>query len=33
MHVPVLLKEVIDYLNPQVNRNFIDATAGEGGHG
>jgi len=33
MHVPVLLKEVIDYLNPQANRNFIDATAGEGGHG
>jgi len=33
MHVPVLLKEVIDYLNPEVNKNFIDATAGEGGHG
>ena len=33
MHVPVFLKEVIDYLNPQANRNFIDATAGEGGHG
>jgi len=33
MHVPVFLKEVIDYLNPQVNKNFIDATAGEGGHG
>jgi len=33
MHVPVLLKEVIDYLNPQADENFIDATAGEGGHG
>ncbi|RLG10386.1 16S rRNA (cytosine(1402)-N(4))-methyltransferase [Candidatus Pacearchaeota archaeon] len=33
MHVPVLLKEVIHYLNPQANKNFIDATAGEGGHG
>jgi len=33
MHTPVLLKEVIDYLNPQADRNFIDATAGEGGHG
>lgn len=31
-HVPVLLKEVIDYLNPQANENFIDATVGEGGH-
>jgi 16S rRNA (cytosine1402-N4)-methyltransferase len=33
MHTPVLLKEVIDYLNPQIDKNFIDATAGEGGHG
>jgi len=32
MHVPVLLKEVIDYLNPQANENFIDATVGQGGH-
>lgn len=31
-HVPVLLKEVIDYLNPQANENFIDATVGQGGH-
>jgi 16S rRNA (cytosine1402-N4)-methyltransferase len=31
-HVPVLLKEVIDYLNPQANENFIDATIGQGGH-
>ncbi len=32
MHVPVLLKEVINYLNPQANENFIDATIGQGGH-
>ena len=32
MHTPVLLKEVIEYLNPQPNENFIDATLGEGGH-
>lgn len=32
MHIPVLLKEVIEYLNPQQNENFIDATIGEGGH-
>ena len=31
-HVPVLLKEVIDFLGPQANKNFIDATVGEGGH-
>jgi 16S rRNA (cytosine1402-N4)-methyltransferase len=31
-HVPVLLKEVIHYLNPQPNENFIDATIGEAGH-
>lgn len=32
MHIPVLLNEVIKYLNPQANENFIDATCGEGGH-
>lgn len=31
-HVPVLLKEVIHYLDPQPNENFIDATIGEAGH-
>ncbi len=31
-HVPVLLKEVIDYLDPQANENFIDTTVGQGGH-
>lgn len=33
MHIPVLLKEVIENLNPKPNKNFIDATLGEGGHG
>ncbi len=32
MHIPVLLKEVIAYLNPKPNENFIDATFGLGGH-
>jgi len=32
MHLPVLQKEVIKYLDPQPNENFIDATFGEGGH-
>lgn len=32
MHIPVLLQEVIYYLAPQSNENFIDATVGEGGH-
>ena len=32
MHTPVLLKEVLQYLNPQPNKNFIDGTVGEGGH-
>lgn len=32
IHIPVLQKEVIDYLSPKKNENFIDATAGEGGH-
>ncbi|MDP3800446.1 MAG: 16S rRNA (cytosine(1402)-N(4))-methyltransferase RsmH [bacterium] len=31
-HVPVLLKEVIQYLDPQSGEDFIDATFGEGGH-
>ncbi len=33
MHVAVLKKEVIGYLKPQANENFIDCTIGEGGHG
>jgi len=32
MHVPVLQKEVLKYLDPKPNQNFIDATVGEGGH-
>ncbi|PIU14154.1 16S rRNA (cytosine(1402)-N(4))-methyltransferase [bacterium (Candidatus Gribaldobacteria) CG08_land_8_20_14_0_20_39_15] len=32
MHIPVLLKEVIDLLSPQSNENFIDCTLGFAGH-
>ena len=32
MHVPVLLKEVLEYFNPKPNQSFIDATVGDGGH-
>lgn len=31
-HESVLVKEVIAYLQPQTNQNFIDATLGGGGH-
>ncbi len=31
-HVPVLLKEVVAWLDPKSNENFIDATFGLGGH-
>jgi len=31
-HIPVLPKEVIEYLDPKPNENFIDCTIGEGGH-
>ena len=31
-HIPVLLKEILRYLNPKSNQNFIDATVGDGGH-
>lgn len=31
-HIPVLKNEVIHYLNPKPNENFIDCTVGEGGH-
>lgn len=33
MHKPVLLNEVLQYLNPSSNENFIDCTIGEAGHG
>ncbi|MCX6813830.1 MAG: 16S rRNA (cytosine(1402)-N(4))-methyltransferase RsmH [Candidatus Azambacteria bacterium] len=32
MHTPVLLNEVLEYLNSKPNQNFIDATVGDGGH-
>jgi len=32
MHIPVLQKEVLNYLNPKPNENFVDCTVGEGGH-
>lgn len=32
MHIPVLQKEVLEYLGPKPNENFIDCTFGEGGH-
>lgn len=31
-HIPVLLNEVIEYLDPKPGENFIDATLGDGGH-
>jgi len=31
-HTPVLLEEVLRYLNPQPNGRYIDATFGAGGH-
>jgi 16S rRNA (cytosine1402-N4)-methyltransferase len=31
-HIPVLLKETINYLNPEPNKIFIDGTLGGGGH-
>ncbi len=32
-HIPVLLKEVLEYLNPQLGQKFIDGTINGGGHG
>ena len=32
MHIPVLKKEVLDYLAPQKQENFIDGTFHKGGH-
>src|SRR3990167_2441018 len=31
-HIPVMAEETIQYLAPQKNENFIDATCGFGGH-
>lgn len=32
MHVPVLTEKILEYLAPKPNENFIDCTAGGGGH-
>ena len=32
IHTAVLKKQVLEYLNPAQNENFIDCTVGEGGH-
>jgi len=32
LHVPVLTKEVLQYLDPKPNDNFVDCTFGQGGH-
>jgi len=32
VHIPVLKKEVLEYLDPKPNLNFIDCTISEGGH-
>ncbi len=31
-HIPVLLNEILEYLEPKPNQDFIDATVGDGGH-
>jgi 16S rRNA (cytosine1402-N4)-methyltransferase len=31
-HIPVLLQEVLEYLQPKPGQNFVDATLGGGGH-
>ena len=31
-HIPVLLKEVLFFLQPQANKNYVDVTLGFGGH-
>lgn len=32
LHVPVLMQEVLQYLNPQAGDSYLDLTAGYGGH-
>ncbi|MGQ9623856.1 MAG: 16S rRNA (cytosine(1402)-N(4))-methyltransferase RsmH [Candidatus Bathycorpusculaceae bacterium] len=32
VHIPVLRNEVLDFLNPKADENFVDCTIGEGGH-
>ena len=31
-HIPVMLNEVLEYLNPQDNKTYVDATFGNGGY-
>lgn len=31
-HTPVMIKEVIEYLNPQKGKVYVDATVGDGGY-
>lgn len=31
-HIPVLKKQVLEYLNPKLNENFVDCTINGGGH-
>ncbi len=31
-HIPVLLSEILTYLQPEPNKSFIDGTVGQGGH-
>ncbi len=32
VHLPVLEKEILEGLNPEKNKNFVDCTIGQGGH-
>jgi len=32
IHIPVLKKEVLEFLNPKPNENFVDCTVGQAGH-
>ncbi|MDD5561183.1 MAG: 16S rRNA (cytosine(1402)-N(4))-methyltransferase RsmH [Candidatus Omnitrophica bacterium] len=33
LHIPVMLREIIDYLDPKPGQIIVDATLGTGGHG
>lgn len=32
LHIPVLVREVLEYLSPQADESYLDLTAGYGGH-